>query len=268
MRKIVRLMKRVAIAAFAGLALAGSASAQQGGSVLSEITNRGTLRVGWTVNYPSSFLDPATKEVKGWSIDLFNDLGKSLGVKVEYIEDAVATMPAGLQSKKFDITIPLGITLPRLQALTFSKAFMKAPASLAVRAEDVSKYASWQDMDKAGIKISTTLGSNIDLFVSAAFKNAEIIRVKNQTDSAAQVIAGKADAWANSTSTLKDVVAKRPELALLPNSEYGASPLALPINQGEFVFAAYLNEFLRVEKANGRMDEILTPYELQGDTLE
>lgn len=268
MRAMGSVLKGVAVAGLLAFGFAGSANAQEGGSALTDIKDRGVLRVGWTVNYPTSYLDPASKDVKGWAIDLYKDLGESLGVKVEYVEDAVATMPAGLQSKKFDITIPLAITPPRLEALTFSKAFIKSPAWLAVRAADAAKYSGWQDMDKAGLKISTTLGSNIDMFVTEAFKQAEIIRVKNQTDSAAQVIAGKADAWANSSSALKDVVSKRPELVILPNSEYGASPIAVPMNKGETALAQYIDEFLSKQEESGRLVEILTPYESQEDIIE
>ncbi|MFB9947443.1 substrate-binding periplasmic protein [Rhizobium puerariae] len=267
MSKLFALLKSVFVCGLAVLALGASAYAQQGDSILRQISDRGTLRVGWTVNYPASYRDPASGKVAGYAIDVFNDLGAQLGVKVEYVEDSVATMAAGLQSKKFDVTIPLAITLPRLQALSFSKPFIKSPAALVVRAEDAKKYAGWQDLDKPELTISTTLGSNIDMFVTAVFKNAKIIRVKNQTDSVAQVIAGKADAWANSTSALTDVVGKRPELVLLPNSEYGASPLALPIVQGDFIWAAYLDEFLRVEKENGKLAAAIKKYGYAEDVL-
>src|SRR5258708_27269973 len=111
-----RLVDGVAVL-FAGvLALAGAiGTAQAQTSALDRIEKQRVMRVGWAVWHPYVFRDPKTNQVQGISYDLVQDLGKSLGVKVEWVEDSWATLPAGLQANKFEITNLMAITPPRAE---------------------------------------------------------------------------------------------------------------------------------------------------------
>ena len=59
----------VGIALFAIAAVAMPAAAQTA-SGLDDVKKRGTLKVGWAVWFPYAYVDPNTKKVTGFSVDL------------------------------------------------------------------------------------------------------------------------------------------------------------------------------------------------------
>ena len=96
-----------------------SAYAQE--SALQRIQRSGVIRVGWALWYPWMSLDDKTKKLVGIGPDVMEELAKALGnVKIQWVADNWATLVAGLQSNKFDITYPLGVTLPRALAIDYT----------------------------------------------------------------------------------------------------------------------------------------------------
>lgn len=232
-------------------------------SVLNEIKSRKELRVGWAVFYPYIYRDPSTKDLKGFAADFMEDMAKSMNVKLVWVEDSWATLTAGLQSNRFDMTIPgVAITMPRAEVVTFSKPVARMPLGLMVLKKEGETYTSWQDLDRPGKRITTTLGSVVDLFATARFKNAEIIRVKAGPDSIAQVLTGKADAWANGVEGLQMVQKERPELIIVPGPDFGSNPICIAIKQGDLVLKDYVNIYIDDLKRKGVLASMLQKHGL------
>lgn len=72
--------------------------------------------------------NPKTNQIQGISYDLVQDMGKALGVKVDWVEDNWSTLPAGIQASKFEITNLMAITPPRAEAVGFSEPVTKHTA--------------------------------------------------------------------------------------------------------------------------------------------
>src|SRR3954464_11051093 len=106
-------MKRIAIFLLTGLAALATtlpAMAQQK-SLLHQVLERGVIRVGTTGTYfPFSLGDAATQTFKGYDIEVAEQLGKDLGVRVEFVLTTWPTIVAGLISSKYDIAAS-GITM-------------------------------------------------------------------------------------------------------------------------------------------------------------
>lgn len=245
-------------------ALAPGVASAQTSSALNEIKNRKELRVGWAVFYPYIYRDPKGNELKGFAADFMSEMAKALNVKLVWVEDSWATLTAGLQSNRFDMTIPgVAITLPRAEAVTFSKPVARMPLGLMVmKKEETDGYKSWQDLDKPGKRITTTLGSVVDLFATARFKNAEIIRVKAGPDSIAQVLSGKADAWANGVEGLQMVQKEHTNLVIVPGPDFGSNPICIAIKQGDMVLKDYVNIFIDDLKRKGVLASMLQTHGL------
>lgn len=253
----------IALGALSLVAVCQPTKAQaQSQSALQAVKSRGTLRVGWGVLFPYMYRDPKTNQLSGFAVDFMNAMGKALGVKVAFVEDNWSTIIAGLQANKFDVTLPaLGITLPRAEVITYTHPIAREPIGLMVPKKDIGKYSSWQDLDKSNIRITTTLGSNIDLFVTQRFKNAQIIRVKGGPESIAQVLSGKADAWANAVEAFNMIKKERSDLAIVPG-RLGASPMAMGVRQGDFVWRDWINLFIDQMERTGRLKTMLDTYHL------
>lgn len=254
-------------AALAGLSLIPSARAQQAGGTLDAIQKRGSVRVGWGVIYPSLYREPGKNEPVGFYVELCQELAKSLNVKLELVEDNWSTMIAGLQANKFDMTIPLAITLPRAVSATYSKAFLRGPVGLMIRKADEGKFQKWQDMDVSGARISVTLGSNADMFVSRAFSKAEILRAKAAPDSITQLLTGRADAWASPVESFPAVAAERKELVQLAGPPIGYSESAFAVRLGDYAWRDWLSYFTTEMIDTGAMQRLLKKYDRPDDIL-
>jgi ABC-type amino acid transport substrate-binding protein len=197
------------------------------------------------VFFPYIYLDPQTKKITGFAADFMEAMGTSLNVKLVWVEDSWATLVAGLQANRYDMTLPgVAITLARAEVVTFSKPVAKMPLGLLVRKDsDTATAKNWKDLDQPGKRITTTLGSVVDLFATKRFENAEIIRVKAGPDSIAQLLANKADAWANGLEGLAMIQKEHPELTIVPG-EFGANPICIAFRQGDFITRDYVDLFI------------------------
>jgi len=253
-------------AAIAGLAVS-PARAQQGGSTLDAIQKRGSVRVGWGVIYPNMYREPGKQDPVGFYVGFCDEMAKSLGVKLELVEDNWSTMIAGLQANKFDVTIPLGITLPRAMSATFSKAFLKGPVSLMIRKSDAEKYKQWKDIDVSSARISVTLGSNADMFITRAMPNAQILRVKAAPDSITQLLTGRADAWASPTESFPSVAAEQKDLMQIGGPIVGYSDTAFAVRFGDFAWRDWLSLFTTEMIETGALARLLKKYGRPDDII-
>ena len=236
-------------------ALLGSAPARaQDASALAAIKSRKELKIGWAVIYPYIYRDPKSNELIGFAVDFMNDMATSLGVKAVWVEDSWATMIAGLQTKKFDVTLPaMGVSLPRAEVVTFSAPVCRLPMGLVIQKKDASKYAKLADLDKPDKKISVTLGSTTDLFATRKFTSAQLIRVKQVPDGLAQLLAGKVEAWANPADNSGTLEKEHPELVTLSVDAVGSAPMAMALRQGDFIFRDWVNLFIDYERQTGAL---------------
>lgn len=247
---LIGLMLAVALTA-----LAPARSQEE--SALTAIKSRKELRIGWAVIYPYIYRDPKTNELVGFAVDFMNDMAGSLGVKPVWVEDGWATMIAGLQTKKFDITLPaMGVSLPRAEVVTYSNPVCRLPMGLVIQKKDADKYSKLADLDKPDKKISVTLGSTTDLFSTRKFTRAQLVRVKQVPDGLAQLLAGKVDAWANPADASGTLEKEHPELTMLSLDAVGSAPIAMAIRQGDFIFRDWVNLFIDYERQTGRLKEL------------
>ena len=184
MRNRGRLVVLVALALGAVVAVTGALDATaQSPSVLERVQKDKVLRVGWGTWYPYVFKDPKTNKLTGFSYDLIEELGKSMGARVEWVEDSWATMVAGIQARKFDMTNVRAITPPRAEAIAFSEPVTKHGLSILVSKDKLAGLKSWQDMNKPGVKLAVVLGSNTDFYATKALANADLIRQRTAPES-------------------------------------------------------------------------------------
>ncbi len=245
--------------AIAFAATLGTANAQ---SSVERIDKDKTLRVGWAVWHPYVFRDPKTNQLQGITYDLVADMGKALGVKINWVEDNWSTLPAGIQANKFEITNLMAITPPRAAVVDFSEAVTKHGLSLIAPKAEVAKTKSWQDWDKPGIKIAVTLGANSDLFVTERFKRAEIVRLKTVPENVLALVSGRVHAHASTIDALKSIQKEHPGMDIVPGS-YGGSEVAFALPKGDKQLAERVNKFVRDAKKSGRIKELLAKYGLE-----
>ncbi len=114
----------------ASSAAPGAASPIAGG-LLDKIMTAGKIVVSTDPNYaPQSFLNP-DGTFQGFDIDVANEIGKRLGVTVEFTTPGWDTITAGSWGGRWDISVgSMTITVPRREVLDFSPAYYYTPAQM------------------------------------------------------------------------------------------------------------------------------------------
>ncbi|UOO93700.1 amino acid ABC transporter substrate-binding protein [Vitreoscilla stercoraria] len=118
---------------------ASAPAANDANSLAARIAAKGTVTVGTEGTYaPFSFRD-ASGQLTGYDVDVMNEVGKRLGVKVEYKETQWDAMFAGLNSGRFDLVAnQVGINDERKGKYDFSAPYTYSRAVVVTRADDAS----------------------------------------------------------------------------------------------------------------------------------
>jgi ABC-type amino acid transport substrate-binding protein len=240
------------------------ASAQQTQSRLFEITKNKKLRVCmYPLYYAISFRNPKTNELTGLDIDLAKELANDLGAEPQFVESSFGTFIADLQASKCEIGMfALGATMKRAQAVEFSKPYMLASVYAV---SSGGKVKTWADLDQAGIKIATLLGSYIETVAKGYFKNATIVSVQPPTTREAELAAGRVDAILVDYPT---VLRAKEEfdwaISIDPPEKLAPTLVAYAVSPGDQIWLNYVNLFIDTIKLDGRLATIAKKHKLDG----
>jgi polar amino acid transport system substrate-binding protein len=115
-----------------GASLPAASATPIAGGLLDKVLKAGKLVVSTDPNYaPQSFKKP-DGSFEGFDIDVANEIGKRLGVKVEFTTPSWDVITAGSWAGRWDISVgSMTITKPREQILAFSHPYYYTPAQLA-----------------------------------------------------------------------------------------------------------------------------------------
>lgn len=139
---------------------------------MAAIKEKGTLTIGTSAEYaPFEFhsVQNGKDEIVGFDIMLANEIGKELGVKVEFKDmDFDGLIPA-LSSGKVDMVLAgVSPTEERKEAVDFSDIYYDGKNGVVVREEDKDKYKS--DAEIKALKLGVQKGSIQENYVMNTLK--------------------------------------------------------------------------------------------------
>lgn len=147
-------MKRVPIVLATILALAGTgaACAQAQATDFSQrvpasLRQAGVLRVGTSPTYPPlEYVDPTTQKLQGLDIDLVDEIGRRLGLKVQWVPTSFEELSAALDTERIDMGAS-GITdiAQRRQKMDFVDYFATG-AQIFTSKDNPGKLAKVEDI--------------------------------------------------------------------------------------------------------------------------
>ncbi|MBM3146719.1 MAG: transporter substrate-binding domain-containing protein [Actinobacteria bacterium] len=169
-----------------------------------EILERGEMIVANDANYPpQSSVDQATGELVGFDVDVANKVGEILDIPVTFVNPAWETIPAGLDTGRWDVSIgSMTITEERQKSLDFTapyyftsgQVFVKKGGTQIAGVEDLADrtvgvgaattyYDFLKENSDAKVKTYTTdadafpdlLNGNIDFVMTAGPTGQEAI---------------------------------------------------------------------------------------------
>jgi len=124
-----------------------------------DIVTAGEVVVANDSNYaPQSSVDPVTKEVVGFDVDVAKGMAEMLGLGIKWEHPAWETIPGGLNNGRYDVSIgSMTITPERQQTLNFSDPYYYTSGQIFVKkgGTQITGVADLADK-KVGVGAATT----------------------------------------------------------------------------------------------------------------
>ena len=214
-----------------------------------ELTPTGKLRVALNM---SNFLlvgkDPATGTVRGIVPDLAHELGRRLGVPVEFTGyESPGKVADAAKTGAWDVAF-LGAEPARANDIDFTAAYLEIDATYLV--PPGSTIQSIDEVDREGVRISVSARSAYDLYLTRTLKHAQLMRVEGIEASWQQFLTARPDALAGLLPRLVTDVEKLPGSRILPG-RFTAIQQAIGTPKGRSEAAQYLRAFAEEAKATG-----------------
>jgi len=236
-------------AAAIGLSLSGAALAQ---SVLNEILDSGVLKVGTTGDWnPMTLRDPATNSYKGFDIDIMTELAKDLGVEVQFVPTDWKTLVNGVVAGQYHMTGSASMSPPRMKVAGFSESYIAVEFFPFTTQDKADRFSGYDSINQPGVKVATTLGTSFEKMVREWFPDAEIIVVEAPARGYQEVLAGRADVFVTSNIEGATLAGKFPITKVAGTEARSPTPIAMLLPQTDQVWINYINNWVKVKKAQG-----------------
>ena len=244
----------VVVAALA-LAVTSFAARAQGtaDSTLDTVMKSGVLRACTPGDYkPFSFLKP-DGSYEGIDIDLATSLATAIGAKLELVKSSWANLVPDFAAGKCDIAIGgISVTTERQKRVFFSTAYMVNGKTPIVRCDDVKKFQSVADIDKAGVRVIANPGGSNERFAKANFKTATLTIHPENLTIFDEILAKRADVFVTESAEALAQQKLKPGLcAVNPDKplQYGEMAYMLPRNDA--VMKSFVDQWLHLANATG-----------------
>lgn len=176
---------------------------------LDTVKQAGKLVVGLDDAYPPMEFRDEKNNLVGFDIDLANEIGKKLGVKIEFMTTEWNGILLSLQSKKFDAIISgLSITEERKKSIVFSEPYVMGGQVIAVKAgNDSIKTLA----DLKGKKVGCQMGSTGQKAAEDNLKDIKELRKYGKiTEAFSELSIGRVDAVIMDAQVGGYYIAKKP----------------------------------------------------------
>jgi polar amino acid transport system substrate-binding protein len=236
-------------------------------SVYDRVLKSGTIRTSYANYPPYCIVDANSGKLSGIFVDILQEAGKRLGLKVNWVEPVGwGEIFEGLNSDRYDI-FGAGIwpNSSRAKVGDFTRPLFYN-AILVYGRSDESRIKSLDDINKPDMKIATMDGAIEDIIASSDFPNAKKVSVPQLnpwSDVLLNITSGKADVTFAGPSAVNLYLAKNPGTlkVLFPGKPMRVFANCFAIKVGEPEFKAMLNTCLDEMLNDGTISKILQKYE-------
>ena len=250
----------------AGLALFGTTVyADQ----LADIKKKGELVVGVLgTDEPNSYIDPKTRELVGYEVDLGRAVAQKIGVKPVFKQITLAARIPELQQGHVDLlAASLTHNKEREAQIDFSVTTFVANQQVMVKAASPIKDVP----DLAGKRVATAKGSSMEVNIKKAVPTVTVVSFDTSPQALVAMQQGKVAAFVNEDQSLARALvqlgAQAKDYTMLPTS-ISSEPLALGIKKGEAGFKKVVDDTLRELEASGKADHLYEQWYGQNSALK
>ncbi|MBA2676054.1 ABC transporter substrate-binding protein [Ramlibacter sp.] len=246
-------IRLLAAAAFTAAALVPAAHADQ----LDDIRKKGELVVGVLgTDEPNSFVDPRTREIVGYEVDLAHAIARRIGVKPVIRQLSVAARIPELQQGRIDLlAASLTHTKEREAQIDFSlTTFVTGQKVMVKNSSGVADLAQL-----AGKRVLTVKGGTQEPNVRKAVPGVDVVTFETTQQAFLALQQGKGVGYVNDESSLMNDHAKlgaaRKDYTVLP-ANLSVEPIALGVRKGEKGVKAAVDGVLADLEKSGEAEKL------------
>ncbi|MCC2867795.1 MAG: transporter substrate-binding domain-containing protein, partial [Candidatus Accumulibacter phosphatis] len=144
-----------------GLTVAAQGStADLATSRIDRVREAGVLRVCiWPDYYSITYRNPKTQVLSGIDIDLAGELGRDLGVAVQFVDSSFARLIDDVTQDRCDLAMfAVGITPARAEKLRFTRPYL-ASDIYAITTRSNRRIQDWDQIDRTGSVVAVARGT-------------------------------------------------------------------------------------------------------------
>ena len=190
--------------------LFGATLSAQAEDTLARAKAAGTLKVGTETAFaPFDYIDAG--EHAGLNVDLFAEIGKELGVSIEWVALPWEGVLPGLEAGKFDMVAgPATITKARMERYRFTPPIAEATVAILKKAGDTTISKPEDIAGKAiGVGKATAQLAQLSAFSETLPSKVDVREYPAFTESYADLAAGRIAGVANSLPNIAFVASQR-----------------------------------------------------------
>ena len=225
-------------------------------SVIEEVQDRGTLRVGLSLLEPWSACN-ADGELIGFGIDVATKVAEDMGVELEFVRTNWSYIIPSLIAEEFDVIISGMVILPeRNLKVNFTSPFNSTGIYLVANTEQTAELETLADFNSSSVTIATRRGSSSISAVESVFPDALLMHFDTSTAVVEAVVAGRVHAAAAFATTRNTWVEANPETLHLVSEEPFASQVqAIALRKGDLDTLNFFNGWIAARNADGWLDQ-------------
>jgi polar amino acid transport system substrate-binding protein len=218
------------------------------------------LRVGMELKYPPFETKDENGNPAGASVMLAEALGEELGMKVEIVDTAYASLIPALEQGNIDIIISsMTITPTREEIVDFSIPYTNSQLMLLAHID--SKVNSPDDLNDPDVVIASKSGTIGAIWAGENAPLAKILNVEEEASAVLEVAQGNADVFIYDPLSIIRHHENYPDttkaiLEPLPNTK----GWGIAMRKGETELKAKIDAFIEKAKTDGTYDNIRETY--------
>jgi len=208
----------------------------------------------WPDYYSITYRNPKTQQLSGIDIDMANELGKDLGVAVEFVDSSFAKLIDDVTRDRCDIAMfAIGITPLRAEKLRFTHPHL-ASDIYAITTKTNRRIKSWDDIDKTGSVVAVAKGTLHEPVMKDKLKAAQLLVLDTPFAREQEVQSGRADVFMTDYPYSQRFLANADWARLVsPPGTYHITPYAYAMNPGDDAWYERIERFVSDIKRDGRL---------------
>lgn len=208
----------------------------------------------WPDYYGISYRNPRTQQLTGIDTDMALELGKDLGVAVQFVDSSFAKLMDDVSQDRCDVAMfAIGITPARLEKLRFTRPHL-ASDIYAVTTQSNRRIASWADIDQPGRVVAVAKGTLHEAIMKTKLKAAQLLVLDTPFAREQEVQSGRADAFMTDYPYSQRFLTNADWARLVsPPGPYHITPYAYAMQPGDDAWHSRLERFVSDIKRDGRL---------------